>query len=538
MGLRLKSQIILILFLPMALVIILMSYFNISILQNTLILSTSQLTSSMAEHIFIGIYNLITEGGTAGPRLSLINPANASNIDSFVKDFEDLKSLKIISLDNRELYSYGESGFELESRRALLNETRDTKKRTSHLWAYGDPADRSGGPISTIRLIDSRVLSYEYMMPLLEGSELIGVMYISFYVKKLPRLVTLISLGNIILVFIFLLSLFIGLSIWCDNAIKRPLEFMHQAQEKLAKGDFDIRVNLDMVQTNELARAYGSFNRMAEDLKIFREELERKNVRLGELNQQYRELNERLELEVADKTKELREFFSLITHDLKVPLAASQGYTDLLLKSKTGVLNEKQRKFLQSISMANSYLLHLVRNMLDSVKYDAGKINYFMESFPLPGLVEEVGSNLHLFLEEKEITLEVNIPEECETVYADRMKIMQVLTNLLSNAIEMSSPKEKIALTASEYLEMVEISIVDHGPGINSEHLETIFDKFTQFPYEVKSRGGLGLGLYIVKKILDGHGQQIRVVSEPGQGSMFIFTLPKEKPQSQKEGIG
>jgi two-component system phosphate regulon sensor histidine kinase PhoR len=483
----------------------------------------------MAEHIFAGVHNILTAGHPSGNDMLLIQKPQEDAIDRFLEEFEDLRDFKILDPDGREFFQYGEMGIDMSSRNFLLQEAVQTRKKSSHLWAYKDLNDRKGIPISSTGVMDTRNLSYEYFIPVLERNEVRAVLYASFYVKRLPRLIKLITLGNITLVFIFLLSIFIGLSIWCDNAIKRPLEFILQAQDKLAKGDFDTRVDLDVVQTNELARAYGSFNRMAEDLKSSRGELEKKNLRLRELNEQYRELNERLEQEVQKKTKELREFFSLITHDLKVPLAASQGYTDLLLKSKTGPLNDKQKKFLQSISMANSHLLHLVRNMLDSVKYDAGKINYYMEGFDLSVLVEEVKSNLHLFLEERGITLEISIPPECERVYADRMRIGQVITNLLGNAIEISPQGEKITLTAQPYHELVEIEIRDRGPGMPQEVQSTIFDKFTQFHKDVKSSGGMGLGLYIVRRILEGHSQNVRVVSHQGNGSTFIFTLPQEK---------
>ncbi len=418
----------------------------------------------------------------------------------------------------------------------MLTESIKTTQVLSSLWAYKNEEDRRGIPLSRPDFLDRRLMSYEYFLPVACG-KFAGIFYISFSVNRLPILLKLITMANLSLALIFLISTFIAISIWSDNAIKRPLSFILQAQDRLARGDFDTRVSLDFAHTNELARAYGSFNKMAEDLKSFREELEKKNIRLSELNEQYRQLNERLEVEVQEKTQELREFFSLITHDLKVPLAASQGYTALLLKPKTGPLNEKQQKFLQSISMANTHLLHLVRNMLDSVKYEAGKINYFFEPFDLVILLDEVRSNLHLFLEEKQIELAVIIPDECRSVVADRMKIGQVLTNLINNAITVSKPRDTITLTTLEINMNVEIRIIDHGPGIEIGKQGSIFDKFTQFHDGVKPSGGLGLGLYIVRKILEGHGQAIHVESIAENGSTFIFSLPRKGPGTESDEV-
>jgi signal transduction histidine kinase len=518
----------------MALVIIIMVYFNISVLENTLVLNTKQTTEGQAEHIseWVKRILLVEEHNSRFPDIDI---RKKNDISTFLENFEELRYLALMDSEGKVIYFFGAEEKETGRKAELLRQTIASHQRSSHLWVYRDNSDRMGEPIVHSGFLDTRALSYEYFEPILSDTTLLGIIHISFYVKRLPRLLKLIIFGNVSLVLIFLVCTFVAISIWSENAIKKPLDFILQAQAKLAKGDFDIRVNLDLAHTNELARAYSSFNKMAEDLKSFRQELEEKNIRLEELNRQYRQLNERLEQEVQKKTTELREFFSLITHDLKVPLAASQGYTDLLLKPKTGQLSEKQKKFLQSISMANSHLLHLVRNMLDSVKYDAEKINYFFESFEFSKLADEVQSNLHLFLEEKELELEVEIPPECEKVYADRMKIGQVLTNLISNAIAVSNPRDKILLQALDLGRSVELRICDKGPGISKEKQMSIFDKFTQFPDSQKASGGMGLGLYIVRKILEGHDQSIKVVSEPACGSTFIFILPKEGKTVQGE---
>ncbi|MDQ7822406.1 MAG: HAMP domain-containing sensor histidine kinase [Candidatus Eremiobacteraeota bacterium] len=535
MGLKLKWQIFWILFLPMSLVISVMSYFNINILENTLVSNTTQVTAATAEFITQWSRRILFLEREPPTETLAVTDNQRRSLDAYLDGFEDIRAVKIYDSDGKILFRYGIKDDEIGLRNALLKEASRTESPSSHLWAYHDGSDLIGEPATHVAIFDNRSFSFEYFMPVIRKDMPVGVLYLSFNVKKLPTLLKLITIGNITLVLIFLISTFIAISIWTDNAVRRPLEFILQAQDRLASGDFDTRVDLDLVHTNELARAYGSFNKMAGDLKKFREELERQNRRLFDLNERYRQLNEKLEQQVQDKTKELREFFSLVTHDLKVPLAAAQGYTELLLKSKTGPLTEKQEKFLRSIAMANSQLLHLVRNMLDSVKYDAGKISYYMENFKLSMLIEEIKSTLQLFLEERDVSLEVKVPPSCEMVHADRAKIGQVLTNLIGNAIEVSKPGDAITLTAEESGPVIRIIVADRGAGIEIRHITSIFNKFTQFTFGEKSSGGMGLGLYIVKKIIDGHSQRILVESEVGKGTIFAFTISRENTASAEE---
>ena len=334
---------------------------------------------------------------------------------------------------------------------------------------------------------------------------------------------------NIVSIVIFLLLSYLAIKTWFFNAVKRPLNQINSAQNRLANGEFDVRMQTELAKSGEIMQITGSFNNMVSELENFKKELEEKNQSLEDINEKYKKLNEELEVEVSKKTKELREFFSLITHDLKVPLAAVQGYTSLLMRPKTGELNERQTMFIKNIAIVNSHLTNLVRNLIDSFKYESGKTVYFFENFKLSELSGEIETNVNLFLEEKNITLTSNFKEKDFVVYGDKMKILRVIINLLSNAIKSSEENSKIELTCKELKKKkkISISITDHGKGIEEDKIKEIFKKFAQFPYNDKSSEGTGLGLYIVKKIIEDHKSEIEVTSDKNTGTSFTFYLKK-----------
>lgn len=336
---------------------------------------------------------------------------------------------------------------------------------------------------------------------------------------------------NIVLAVLFLIVLYMSISSWYINAMETPLTQVLSAHEKLAKGEYDARIRPFSHKTSEIIRISGSFNNMAEELEKFKKELEEKNLNLESLNRKYMELNEKLEIDVSEKTKELREFFSLISHDLKVPLAAVQGYASLLMREKTGHLNEKQSKFLKSIAITNQHMTNLVRNLMDYFKHESGKAAYILQDFDIADIWEEIMTNISFTLEEKNLSLNTNISECGIRICADRTKISRAIINLLSNAIKISESGSQIDLLINEDKDKASISVRDYGKGIDKSKTEEIFRKFSQLPYGDRTQEGTGLGLYIVKKIIEGHNQTISVKSEEGKGTEFSFTLNLSKSE-------
>ena len=242
------------------------------------------------------------------------------------------------------------------------------------------------------------------------------------------------------------------------------------------------------------------------------------------------------ELEKLNETK--NRFLGMAAHDLRSPLAIIQNYTEFLMDRAYGYLPEKQQKFLETIYSTSQFMLNLIEDLLDVSKIESGKLELNKEQFDL---VLFAKNNIELnkpIASEKGIliTLNHNIPEV--NVYADRHKIEQVFNNLLTNAIKFSYPETTIHVDVSKKNNSVQVAIKDQGVGIDKNKLENLFEPFQK----VSSSGtagekGTGLGLLIVKRIVEGHNGDIWVDSKPKKGSTFYFSLPVENKNDPGEDI-
>lgn len=526
LGLKLRYQISGFLFILFTTVVLIMGYFNVTILNDQLRRFTLYQSEKNAKQIFSLIFETIPPGID-----SIDTLADNNRFQELVKIFGTVESLRNISLYDKTgkiIYARRARSDVSVNNQAYLGKVAENRKNESVIWAI-DPRSGKGEAVKSLGILDSRKLLNDYYYPIIRGGKFLGILRVSLELEKTSRLTSFFFIGNLSLSVIFILTAFIAIYVWSEHAINRPIRNLLRAQERLRRGDFDAHVELNVPSSNELNIISNSFNDMAKEIKRYQEQLTKQTTELELMNKQYRELNETLESEVKKKTIELREFFSLVTHDLKIPVAAIKGYTTLLKKEKTGQLNEKQERFVNSIETASNHLLGMVKNMLDSVKYEDGRIEYFMENFNLKELTREVESHFHPLLEEKEIELTKVIPEECAMVYGDRAKISQVISNILNNAINYTPQKGEIILTAADSGNQVEVRIRDSGAGIPEEQLVRIFDKFQQIPGKESPTTSLGLGLYIVRKIMEGHGQKVWAESTEGRGSSFYFTLEKAK---------
>ncbi len=527
LGLRLRNQIASFLFLLFTMVVLTMGYFNVSILKDQL----RRLTLYQARSISDQLFSFLDE--------SL--PQDIDSIEDFVRQrghfneflkmastVEQLRNLVLYDAQGRVVYSRKLREDIYVNNRPFIEKAKEELYPQSAMWLI-NPRKKTGKLVKTYGLFDSGILLNDYYYPILRKGKLLGVLHVSLRLEKASRLLRFFFVGNLSISIIFIMTAFIAIYVWSEHAINRPLRNLLRAQERLRSGDFDAHVDLSEPPTNELSIIAHSFNDMAREIKRYQERLKEQAKELEEINKEYKKLNETLENEVEKKTMELREFFSLITHDLKIPLAAIKGYVDLLKKEKTGPLSDKQRRFINSIETATLHLLSMVKNMLDSVKYEDGRVEYFMEEFDLLKVVYEIKNHFLPIIHEKKINLLVLIPDECRSVYGDRAKIGQVISNILNNAINYTPNGGDITITATEVDDLVEVRIRDSGKGIHPEQLERIFEKFQQIPGKETPSTSLGLGLYIVRKIMEGHGMKAWAESTLGKGSSFYFTLRKYK---------
>jgi signal transduction histidine kinase len=204
---------------------------------------------------------------------------------------------------------------------------------------------------------------------------------------------------------------------------------------------------------------------------------------------------------------------------------------ELLIREVPGSLNEKQTHYLTRVKSNTQHLAGLINDLLDLAKIEDGKIELKAGRVPLGALLHEAVDSLRPIAAEKAIILEV-LAEPAIIVWADRNKIMQVLLNLIGNAIKFTPGEGKITIiTEQDSSEWTQVSVSDTGQGIGAAECEKIFSKFYQVAETGKSKPkGTGLGLAISKALVELHGGKIWVQSDLNSGSTFFFTLPLTPP--------
>lgn len=254
------------------------------------------------------------------------------------------------------------------------------------------------------------------------------------------------------------------------------------------------------------------------------------------LNEMSRLNNElvNLQREMAKKNGELaranemkNQLLGMAAHDLRNPLGNIMALAEFLEEDTKGLLNENQQKFLHLISASAEFLLKMIEDLLDISKIESGKLNLKLEQTDLIELAERIIHFNKALAAKKNIAISLEFSHNPIILNIDKQKIEQVFSNLLSNAVKFSYPKSKVALKITRNENNVLVEVTDQGTGILKKHVEAIFLPFNQVSASgTAGEKSTGLGLSIVKKIIEGHNGEIAVESEPGKGSRFYFELP------------
>jgi two-component system sensor histidine kinase/response regulator len=258
------------------------------------------------------------------------------------------------------------------------------------------------------------------------------------------------------------------------------------------------------------------------DLAAARERLEERNQALLERGHELTEKNAQLERATQAKS----DFLAGMSHELRTPLNAIIGFSELLAEEIAGPLAAPQHEYVSHVVEAGKHLLSLINDVLDLAKVEAGRIELRREPSNLAALVEAVEQIVSPLAVKRELHLTVDIPSELPSFLVDPIRMKQVLYNLLSNAIKFTPPHGQVRLTARRVDDQMEISVADSGPGISAEDLPRLFQPFEQLEAGLRKLEGTGLGLSLTRRLINLHGGEIRVESEPGQGSRFIVTVP------------
>ena len=224
------------------------------------------------------------------------------------------------------------------------------------------------------------------------------------------------------------------------------------------------------------------------------------------------------------------DFVATASHELRSPLTSIKGFVELL--GSSDALGERERQFVDVILLSTDRLVDLVNDLLDVARLEAGKVEVHPRLVDLTEVVKEVAALLAPRLADKGQRLEIDPPEILPRAVADPVRVRQIVTNLMSNAHQYTDPGGSIAVTLGARGGAVELAVSDTGRGMTPEDLEHAFDRFVR---REDGGSGSGLGLWIVKSLVDLHGGSIRVDSTVGVGSTFTVRLPAQPAQVPDE---
>ena len=273
------------------------------------------------------------------------------------------------------------------------------------------------------------------------------------------------------------------------------------------------------------------------------EKVRDRTAALNDANDALRETNQQLErayseLKELDRLKS--EFITIASHELRTPLVAIQGYTNIILQGRLGPLNERQTSGLEVAETNIHRLVGIVNDILDIARLDSGRMKLRLGSFSVPDLLTQMSREMGVLADNRNqrLSVEENGRAAGLIALADRDRITQVLSNLVSNAIRFTPDHGEITLGCTRVdrdgQPMIEVWVRDTGIGIEPRYHQQIFEPFFEVQSsEYHSSGsiefrsaGTGLGLSIVRGIVEQHGGKVWVESEPGKGSTFRFTVP------------
>lgn len=367
-------------------------------------------------------------------------------------------------------------------------------------------------------------------------------------VRSVYTILTVLSVSMLLITYIIYFMV---------KSLTKPVDALLMGVEGMSTGNFSHRV--DIHSGDEIGKVASAINMMAERLEEREREISMMTEEIQSQNEELEEINVNLEEMVEDRTRELKEangeleeknlkleeasrlkseFLATMSHELRTPLNAIMGFSGVILQGVDGEINERQRESLIYINDSGRHLLDLINDILDLSRIEAGKMNLEPERLDTGEFVKSLEAMVAGLLKGKEVALRVDVADDVPAFAGDRVRMRQVMLNLLGNAAKFTE-KGEIAVTAKAVREgngdFIRISVSDTGIGIPEKDIPHIFEEFRQADgSSTRKYGGTGLGLAISRRIVEMHGGDLRVRSVKGEGSTFYFTIPVYEDKAAK----
>jgi signal transduction histidine kinase len=339
------------------------------------------------------------------------------------------------------------------------------------------------------------------------------------------------------------------LSIMLSYMITSPISRLKDAAKKIGKGNFDVKLKSN--SRDEVGELAAVFNKAASDLKILKAKLIESEVKKSaELEKIVKKRTKELEAknkefedakaatmnileDVTEANKRLKEldkgkdeFLSMVSHELKTPLTPIQVHLEMLSEPGSKMPAKEQTASIEAISRNTKRLKSLINDILDISRLQLGRMQFSMAKLNLNKIIEDVLKDRQLVADSKKIKLKAETEGRLD-VTGDSLRLMQVLTNLLDNAVKFSDENSEIQVVAKKQGSRAHVEVIDKGIGIAEDKIPNLFSKFYQVDSTIQRKfGGTGLGLAISKGIIEAHKGEIGVRSQLGKGSAFYFSIP------------
>jgi two-component system NtrC family sensor kinase len=331
-----------------------------------------------------------------------------------------------------------------------------------------------------------------------------------------------------IVVYFLFTFLFIsaGITFFIFLFVNTPIRKLTEGTRRIAAGDLNYRIG--SYHSDEIGELGKSFDNMAAELKKSYKEIEQWNLKL---KTEVKNATEKLQkankkLQEVDIMKS--DFMRRMEHGSRSHLAVIQSCLSLVLGEYYSELNEQQKDLIKTAKRRSSTLLELLDDILLLSYRRSTREVYHVEPIQVAEIIQKTVEEIQAQAQKKNIMIDVQVPPDFTQVLVDPEALKEVFSNLLSNALKYTRENGSIAVSVMQKKESIEIDVSDTGIGIASEDLSKIFDEFYRAPNAKSHKvDGTGVGLAIVKEIIEAHNGSLRIQSELGKGSTFTVVLPK-----------